>query len=279
MCTNRSAARIEKTVERLSGGWSTTGSTDLQFGSVLAELSGLHYDADNRGSALFFLQNWLKTREGLPRILDAGCGDGAFLNLCLLTFAEAGYANMEQYVTGINLVREEYDAGTLPLSCRLTGNMDGMTADPLLWAEVKERGPFDIILAQCCLEHLADPLGFILNSLKNLRPGGLFVAGPVAYALPRSWGATESKCRPCVSIQGYDNYSGMLKLVEVLNSGGRVVASSRLWTLGVRNYTDEVGGIQQIFPLEHALLPNAKYKFKHGCLPKEAGDGSLGQGR
>ena len=267
--TNTAAKKIQETLRhgaRCGKGWCTTGSTDLEFGSVLAELSGWPYDATSRGSALLFVQTFVKTVGCLPKILDAGCGDGAFLQNCLNAFAEEGFADGEGFVTGINLMQEEYDSGTLPRSCMLCGNMDGLTADPPLWKKVQNRGPFDVILAQCSLEHLGDPLGFILNSLKNLNAGGIFVAGPMAHGRPGYWGIFEEDCVPCLTIEGYENYKGMHKTVEILNSQGRLVASSRLWTLGVRNYTDSVGGIEQLFPLEHSLLPNAKYKFKECCI-------------
>ena len=79
--TNTAAKKIQETLRhgaRCGKGWCTTGSTDLEFGSVLAELSGWPYDATSRGSALLFVQTFVKTVGCLPKILVQVAETGHF---------------------------------------------------------------------------------------------------------------------------------------------------------------------------------------------------------
>ena len=102
------------------------------------------------------LQKMIGTR--ISSILDVGCGDGAFLQACI----EGGLATVE----GIEPSTAAFSSASSDLSQRIfKGSYDDY--------ETSEK--FDVVTLFQTIEHIRDPIGFLKDSQKFLRPGG-FVA-------------------------------------------------------------------------------------------------------
>jgi SAM-dependent methyltransferase len=106
-------------------------------------------------------------RQGLNRILDVGCGDGAFLDMAV----SAGL-----HVTGLELNRAAAAKATAK----------GHRILPMLLHELRAEdiaGGFDLITLFQVVEHLADPKAAITAAKASLTRGGC-----IAVAVPSSEG-------------------------------------------------------------------------------------------
>jgi len=104
------------------------------------------------------------------RVLDAGCGDGFFLNLLL----QMGFKNIRGIDAGRSMVER----------CRERG----LPAEQKSLEEFTDAGGFDLILLIEVLEHLRDP-GAAIEKIKSLlRPGGkLLLTVPVCDSLRKRY--------------------------------------------------------------------------------------------
>lgn len=100
-------------------------------------------------------------RRHLPdarRIVDIGCGQGGFLDLCRGEFEVA---------IGIDLSTE---AVRMCLARGVSGIRSHALFLPL------RTGSLDVVRAKEIIEHLPDPLSMVREAYRVLRPGGLFLA-------------------------------------------------------------------------------------------------------
>ena len=98
---------------------------------------------------------------GGKKVLDAGCGAG---------YGTAELAQEADHVTGLDLASEalDYARANYPLE-NVTFTAGSCVALPFL------SGSFDLVVAFEVIEHLEDPIAFIAESARVLKPGGLFI--------------------------------------------------------------------------------------------------------
>lgn len=121
------------------------------------------YDRRRRGESFLRERHQVFLRRATPgRLLDIGCGEGAFLAAA----RDQGYA-----VRGLDLDPGNIEAargrGLEHVHCALL-----LGDDREVTAEVRAAGPFDWITAFEVLEHQADPLGFLRAARTQLLPRG-----------------------------------------------------------------------------------------------------------
>lgn len=110
--------------------------------------------------------------SGAKRILDVGCGSGIFLN-----FLRASIPAAELFGFDLNneLLCQLADRGFGVLPTNSENFQDAMVG----------QAPFDAISMLQVLEHAGDPVQFLQNFVRLLRPGGLLIvttpnaAGPI----------------------------------------------------------------------------------------------------
>lgn len=127
---------------------------------------------------LELLRRYLPERPGRLRVLDVGCGNGAFLLALLrwdgveawgLDVAEAALTNLGQLNGRVRRVAGDLHRAGLP------------------------RGYFDLITLWHSLEHDSDPVGVLRRAGELLRPGGRVLAevpnaaGTIARLCGHSW--------------------------------------------------------------------------------------------
>ena len=101
---------------------------------------------------------WLKDSPSDAHILEVGCGNGAFLDLC----RHAGYERLRGLELNARARRE----------CREKGHeVSDQTIEQLGPSE----GWFDFVCAFQVLEHLPDPIGFLRAAAGRLRRGGKLI--------------------------------------------------------------------------------------------------------
>ena len=121
------------------------------------------YDRRRGGESFLRERHLLFLRRAAPgRLLDIGCGEGAFLAAA----QREGYA-----VRGLDLDPGNIEAararGLEHVNCALL-----LGDDNEVTSEVREAGPFDWITAFEVLEHQADPLAFLRAARTQLGPRG-----------------------------------------------------------------------------------------------------------
>ena len=118
--------------------------------------------AERRRAQLMFL-----TDDRPATLLDVGCGDGSFLK----TMSDRGWT-----VTGI-----DFDAAAIRgIRERLGVEAHVATARSM----AAEGRKFDVITASHVIEHVADPVGFLADCARLLKPGGrVIVKTPNAASL------------------------------------------------------------------------------------------------
>jgi 2-polyprenyl-3-methyl-5-hydroxy-6-metoxy-1,4-benzoquinol methylase len=101
---------------------------------------------------------WLKGSRAEARILEVGCGNGAFLDLC----RRAGFDRLR----GLEL------NSRARLECREKGHE---VSDQMIEQLGPSDGPFDYVCAFQVLEHVPDPIGFLRAAADRLRRGGKLI--------------------------------------------------------------------------------------------------------
>mgnify|MGYP001824745158 FL=1 len=101
---------------------------------------------------------WLGESSPHARILEIGCGNGAFLDLC----RRAGFERLRGLELNARARRE----------CREKGHA---VSDQLIEQLGPSDGSFDYICAFQVLEHVPDPVGFLRAAAGRLRRGGKLI--------------------------------------------------------------------------------------------------------
>jgi 2-polyprenyl-3-methyl-5-hydroxy-6-metoxy-1,4-benzoquinol methylase len=112
---------------------------------------------------------WLDARPG-ERILDIGCGDGAYDNRI---------ARKGAIVTGVDIHEDRLAAARRWFPGDRT-SFHFMDAGRLDFPEAS----FDKVLSLCVMEHLADDELVMRNVARTLKPGGLFVFSADSLSSP-----------------------------------------------------------------------------------------------
>jgi SAM-dependent methyltransferase len=123
------------------------------------------------------VEPFLPRRPARPRVLDVGCGNGAFL-MGLLQHHDAE-------AWGLDIAR-----GALDQLARLDGRLR-LVAGELHQADLPEEH-FDLITLWHALEHDGDPVGVLRRAGQLLRPGGSLVA-----EVPNAAGLIARLCGRC----------------------------------------------------------------------------------
>ena len=101
------------------------------------------------------------TPETRPRVLDAGCGNGAIsARLRSLGFLVSGF---DASPLGVALARQAVPDGSFEVLC--SGDPLGETLGT----------DWDLIVSLEVIEHLYDPRRFVAEMYELLRPGGVFI--------------------------------------------------------------------------------------------------------
>ncbi|MBD2551057.1 class I SAM-dependent methyltransferase [Microcystis elabens FACHB-917] len=112
------------------------------------------------------VRNWLSKQSRPLRLLEVGCGSGAFL--CSLKPIE--------HVNGVGL---DTTAASV-VACHAKGlEVYDTPLEQITIPSEQIPSAFDVIVAFHCLEHVPDPKGFIASMVKLLKPGGrIFLSTP-----------------------------------------------------------------------------------------------------
>jgi SAM-dependent methyltransferase len=170
----------------------------------------------------FFRTLAFARRHGLKRVLDVGCGSGAFLD-------RAKQSELETCGLELNAAAaaKAQAKGHMILS-ELHGNL----------TLTKTHGGFDIITLFQVLEHVSSPVGLMLDAAKLLKPGGFVsVAVPNAAGVCR-WSPWDPHQWPPHHIsrwhlQDFAQLAARSNL-RMLKSGGDILAGASIqdiWSL------------------------------------------------
>jgi 2-polyprenyl-3-methyl-5-hydroxy-6-metoxy-1,4-benzoquinol methylase len=175
MCSARSPQRVGAKIrkyERDDKTWTQyeCGECTLQYwsprlidSSFYAESHHDTYERRRRGESFLRERHHVFLRRGRPgRLLDIGCGEGAFLQVA----RDRGYD-----VSGVDLdpgnIATAQGRGLSNVACGLVVNAGGELI-PML----RTAAPFDWVTAFEVLEHQADPAGFLRAVKSQLSSGG-----------------------------------------------------------------------------------------------------------
>lgn len=116
------------------------------------------------------LSGWIN-RHVPRRVLDVGCGSGAFLTIPLAeAHPDVIFVGVDQDEHTIRHAQASHRCPNLRFLC------DWPDSEP----------PFDLVIASEVIEHVEDPDGFLEDCLASLRPGGYLVV-----TLPNGLGPFE----------------------------------------------------------------------------------------
>jgi 2-polyprenyl-3-methyl-5-hydroxy-6-metoxy-1,4-benzoquinol methylase len=145
------------------------------------------------------------------RVLDVGCGNGALAGQLI----EAGLT-----VVGIDLSEEGIG---IARDVHPQGRFEVMPADARMLEHLGEQ-PFDAIVSTEVIEHLYDPVAYLIGCREALRPGGrLVVSTPyhgylknMALAITGRW---DSHLQPA-RVGGHIKFWSRSTLTAALEDGG-----------------------------------------------------------
>ncbi len=140
-------------------------ASQLRFFTPAAPGDGQFYAAMRETRSYYQIDKWeheqaLEMVRPGDRVLDVGCGDGAFLGNCVASGASA--VGLELNPAAVVQARS---AGLEVLDCQVESHLEA------------NRGTYDLVCAFQVLEHVEAPLDF-LNALAALvKPGGRLIVG------------------------------------------------------------------------------------------------------
>ena len=114
------------------------------------------------------LAAWVGEIASAPRILDIGCGDGAFY-ASVRGLDPARYLGVDLSPAGIERARARFAADLSPGSG--PGRVEFVVGDGAAFATDEI---FDAIVFPDCLEYLGPPEAFLAHYAPRLAPGGVF---------------------------------------------------------------------------------------------------------
>jgi SAM-dependent methyltransferase len=109
----------------------------------------------------------------LGRVLDDGCGGGG---MCV-SFAEEARS-----VVGLDLTDRFRNAGVRLADEKAVRNVTFACADGT--SLPFPAGSFDLVLSHAVIEHVADPMAYLLEARRVLKPGGLLFLQTAPYLSP-----------------------------------------------------------------------------------------------
>jgi 2-polyprenyl-3-methyl-5-hydroxy-6-metoxy-1,4-benzoquinol methylase len=114
----------------------------------------------------FFLDRLKLSNKGRVRLLEVGCGAGAFLEMAL-TLPDMQPVGLDTNMTAVATCR----AKGLQAHCE--------PLDSFIGNRPLKKDKFDFIVSFHCLEHVSDPLQFVSCMLSGLKPrGSVFLSTP-----------------------------------------------------------------------------------------------------
>lgn len=139
--------------------------SQLRFFTPAAPGDGQFYAAMRETAGYYQNDKWEHRRaltmvRAGERVLDAGCGDGAFLRKCL----EAG-ARAEGLELNPAAVAQARKAGLEVFERTVEAHLEA------------NRGAYDTVCAFQVLEHVESPAGFLSDLVKLVKPGGRVIIG------------------------------------------------------------------------------------------------------
>ncbi len=146
---------------------------DLQDPKVIEAMAKRLEDRGEHKGFLSFIDDYIETIRGLPEletVLDLGCGTGVVTRRLRAALAE------ETTVIGSDI------------SEKLLQKARELQSEGILWehAEVGalryEDGSVDVVVLHTVMSHLKDPLAFLQEVKRILRPGGLCIVFDADYA-------------------------------------------------------------------------------------------------
>lgn len=136
-------------------------ASGLQYFSPLRCAGGPEFYEALQSMPLYYQHDKWEHRELLSeirqgeRVLEIGCGNGAFLSAC---------SRQGIFTTGLDFNRQAVE----------TARVSGLDAHPWTLQEAleKEGRCFDWVCSFHTLEHVSDPAGFVEEAIALLKPGG-----------------------------------------------------------------------------------------------------------
>jgi len=116
-----------------------------------------HKESENHSKVTWMAENIPELKNSHGRLLDIGCGGGVFLHTFKKVFSDWDISGIEPTIAYAELAARRLNANVLP------GNYKSGMFD--------ER--FDLISINHVLEHVIDPISFLTDVKKDLKPEGL----------------------------------------------------------------------------------------------------------